>query len=190
MANLRVWVNVKEWDRWARILPSEQFEDDDWRVADGEPATGYVPDDLTFDIDPQFGVELGDVLPNTFNARVVSERLADAIAALGPRLERFPVRIRNARGRVVPERYQLLNILDHLACADVPKCEYVPSLVKGEMSAVTKLVLDERKVDPSLAIFRLAEAPPMVLIRGDAAASLERAGFTACLFVDVARFTR
>ncbi len=190
MANLKVWVNVKEWERWARILPSEQFEDDDWRVADGEPATGYVPDDLTFDIDPQFGVELGDVLPNTFNARVVSERLADAIAALGPRLERFPVRIRNARGRVVPERYELVNILDHVACADVPRCEYVPSLVKGEMSAVTKLVLDERKVDPNLAIFRLAESPPMVLIRGDAAASLERAGFTACLFVDVARFTR
>jgi hypothetical protein len=55
---------------------------------------------------------------------------------------------------------------------------------------VTKLVLDERKVDPTRAIFRLAESPPMVLIRGDAAASLERAGFTACLFVDVARFTR
>lgn len=66
----------------------------------------------------------------------------------------------------------------------------VPSLVKGEMSAVTKLVLDERKVDPNLAIFRLAESPSMVLLRGDAAASLERAGFTACLFVDVAQFER
>jgi hypothetical protein len=42
-------------------------------------------------------------LPNTFNARVVSARMADAIAALGVRLERFPVRIRDARGRGVPE---------------------------------------------------------------------------------------
>ncbi len=190
MTNLKVWVNVKEWDRWARLVRNLDFAKQDWRVADGEPATGFVPDDLTFDVDPQFGVEFGDVLPNTFNARVMSARMADAISALGVRLERFPVRIRNARGRVVPEPYALVNLLDLVPCADVPRCEYVPSLVPGEMSAVTKLVLDDARVDPQRPMFRIAEAPPMILVRADVAAAFEREGFTACRFVDVADFGR
>jgi len=187
----KVWVESQEWNRFARLTPhAGDFRRDDWRFAKGKPATGHVPDDLVFDVDPQFGVELADELPNTFRAHVLAERFASAVAELGVKLERFPVGIRNARGRIVPDRYELVNLLEAVPCVDLERSTYITALVKGQLLKVTKLVLDPSKVDAARPLFRIGEAPFLWLVRDDVVEAWTQAGFTGCRFVAVEDYAR
>jgi hypothetical protein len=163
----------------------------DWaEMQHGESMKGRFPKDAYFDMSDDFpkDVKLVDVHSNLNNFLVVSERFKDFLAGADAlkRNEVYEVGIVNHKGRREKAKYFVIHQFDHLKCADESQCVGVKSrLDPDEYQTLKKLVLDGKKLDASLSLFRVLEYRPMPLFRRDLAAKIEAAELSGIAFEEI-----
>jgi hypothetical protein len=161
----------------------------------GFPQAGTFPANASFAMSANFrkDTKLADVLNNMNRFTVVSERFKDLLeksnALKGN--EVHEVAIFNHKKLREKAKYFLIHQLNFPRCADA-------GLTVGEKDplnpvaygVLTKLVLDESKIDPELAIFRAAEYPERAFFRRDIVTKIQAAGFTGIKFHELEGFRR
>ena len=90
---------------WIEIKLPEELAERDHHLAFGIPSASWVPEDVTLDLSVDHGIRLADAIPNSNSLLVVSEKLKAVLAGSGAAFEFFQVKLRNQRGRIVPEPY-------------------------------------------------------------------------------------
>lgn len=166
----------------------------------GEPQEGKFPEEAHFVMNPRHpkDIKLADALDNKDGLLVFSEKLVDFLKkhkALKNN-EVLPVGIVNHKGRREKARYFVVHQIERPKCVDGGKTKGVKSpLLPDKYQFLDKLVLNEKKIDPAIAIFRPDEAPTATLFRSDLADKILAAEFTGGIeffpldaFDDDARF--
>ena len=166
----------------------------DWaEMQHGESMKGRFPKDAYFEMSDDFpkDVKLVDVHSNLNNFLVVSQRFKDLLQSADAlkRNEVYEVGIVNHKGRREKTSYFVIHQIDHLKCADESQCVGVKSrLDPDEYQSLRKLVLDEKKIDPSLSLFRALAYRPMPLFRRDLAVKIEAAELSGIAFEEIDGF--
>ena len=159
----------------------------------GRSQQGKFPNDACFKMNPDFpkDVKLADVLRNQNRFLVVSERFKGLLVSSDAlkKNEVYEVGIVNHKGRTEKSKYFLIHQIEFPRCADEAQCigEKSP-LDPVEYGVLSKLVLDERKIDPELAIFRPAEYTERPFFRRDVVAKIVAAGLTGMEFCELDEF--
>lgn len=149
------------------------------------------PADARFLMDEDFpkGIALTDALQNDNRFLVASARLRSCLESIPGALfqnELLPVKIINHKGRQEKALYVIVNQLDHPACLKEKDCDGVKNPINPDrFQSIAKLVLDEKRIDPKLMLFRAAEFPKMPLVRRDLAAKLKAEHFTGISFHEI-----
>lgn len=188
----RIWKDDEDWDRWARLAGEpREIEEFSYMLSFGEPARAEMPTEVTFDINPEFGIELADSVPNSSSIYVISDRLRALIASTDSDMEIFPARIRNARGRIEDAPYFILNVLTRHRCVDMERSEFIPNMIrKGQISKLLRAVIDTTRIGTPSQIFRIGETDTDMLVREDLAQKIEAAGMTGLALVPPEDFNR
>jgi hypothetical protein len=175
-----------------RLGPIENVPDKA-EIQYGRSQAGKFPSDARFRMNPDFpkDVKLADVLDNRNDFLIVSERFKDLLVAANAlkNNEVYDVAIFNHKGRREKANYFLIHQIDFPRCADENKSVGTKSKLNPvAYLGLTKLVLDESKIDPDLSIFRAAEYPPRAFFRRDLVAKIQAANFTGIDFSDLDGF--
>jgi hypothetical protein len=146
------------------------------KVMFGDSAAKQLADaEIVFELSPDHGVKLADSIPNTWSLLAVSEPLREALAKTEERIEFYPMRIRDLKGRITKKPYFLANPIGTVDCMDRKKSEFDEDTVaRGQVQRFRRLVLDESKIPADRQIFRLASQKELVLVRKDLAYELYR----------------
>jgi hypothetical protein len=161
-----------------------------YMLAFGERAVDEIPSEITFDINPEFGIELADSIPNSCNVTVVSEPLRALLASTDSDMELFPTRLRNPRGRVEPTPYFILNVLTQHRCVDMERSQYIRAFEPGQIAKLLHPVLIESQIGTPNQIFRIGEAPMVLMVHEDLCRRIEDAGMTGLRFVPVEDYNK
>jgi hypothetical protein len=150
----------------------------------GASRAGNFPADASFVMEKKFpkDVKLADILRNLDSAIVASERFKsflDGIPGALKNNEVYPVAIINHKSRKEKAPYFLIHQVNRPAAVDPKKSVGAKSKIMPDTYVfVEKLVLDEKKIDPEVHIFRLHEIPGKVLVRGELASKIAEQKFT------------
>ena len=129
-----------------------------WKLGDGvELLDGEYPQDAKiFMSDEETGIELPDLVPNTRHLLIVSKRLKDGMAAVnqGP-VQYLPLTIYNHKKRPASKDYFIVNPIGALDVLDTAASEI--HYHDGQVSKVTKYVLDPEKITRAPDLFRIKE---------------------------------
>ncbi len=163
------------------------------KMHQNEPQAGHFPENAAFQMSTDFprDIKLADVLSNIDGFLLVSEELRDFLAKedLLAHNEVHPVAIFNHKGRRESAPYFLVHQIDDPACVDEAKTVGEKSkLMPDQYNTMEKLVLDAKKIGSDYLIFRAAQYKDRILFRGDAAAKIEKGGFTGIKFCDLAGY--
>jgi hypothetical protein len=144
----------------------------------GASRAGSFPVDASYVMNKKFpkDVKLADILLNMDNAVVASERFKSFLEGIPGALknnEVYPVAIINHKGRKEKAPYFLIHQVNRPAAVDPKKSVGAKSKIMPDTYVfVEKLVLDEKKLDPEVQLFRLHEIPGKVLVRGELASKI------------------
>lgn len=156
-------------------------------LTEGTPLNEPLPDEIIFELDPHGGVMLLDMVLNTFDYYIVSERLCNWFHSVGLPMESYPVSIRNHRGRIHKEPYYALNLLGTIDCVDREKSEYT-MLNPDDATPMrdTRVVLDTSKIPEDARLFRPSFLPWHYIFRDDLCAELRQVTpiFTGVVLMD------
>jgi hypothetical protein len=164
------------------------------RMMNGASQIGQFPEEAQFQMDPDRpkDVKLADVLENMNSFLIVSERLKDLFVTWNAlkKCEVLPVGILNHKGRLEKAHYFIIHQVDHPQCVDEGQSigEKSP-LDPSEYISVTKLVFDESKIDPELAILRPLEYRNRAFFRRDIVDKILTTGITGLKFYEVESYT-
>lgn len=161
----------------------------DFELQEGIPKIADFPKDAFFPMDPQYkkNVKLTDNLINTDSLIVVSSKLKDFLQAQQLKnVEYLRVSIINHKGRLASNDYFIVHPIIPQDCLDIEKSGATwNDIIPTDIDSVDKLVIDEAKIDPEVALFRLKYFCPPVLVRRDLAKAITQAGFTGVLWVEL-----
>jgi hypothetical protein len=157
----------------------------------GRSQAGKFPGDASFEMDSRVpkDIKVADALFNTNAFLVVSGRFKSFLEESNAlaKNEVFEVAIVNHKGRKEPDPFYLVHQIEHPFAADTAQTVGVPNgLVPGTYLTLSKLVLDESKIDPALAIFRIAEFPRAIFFRRDFAEKVTAQSFSGVSFTEIA----
>jgi hypothetical protein len=137
------------------------------RLSRGEPLAQDYPEDVRLMMsDDESGLELPDLVGNTFNVLICSAYLKKVLEkeARGP-VEFLKVSIYNHRKRCASRDYFFVNPLGVVDCLDLKasKIEYH----NGKVVEVEKAVFDPDKLHDAPALFRVREDPTYYVVSQD-----------------------
>lgn len=183
-SNYRIW-GVDPGAHYCYLDFIEGF-DDDFRLTRGDPLADEWPDGVAYRMDPAFKkhVALSDNLNAVGGVVVVSERLKAFVEAQGVRNVQFlGVDILNHKGRKVEPAYFILHPIHPQPCIDVAKSAVEWNDLNADyILSMERLVLDEARIDPSVALFRAKHLRDCVFVHQDLAAEIEAGGFSGVEF--------
>lgn len=145
------------------------LREDSWKWHTGKSIASWFPDDVTFKLSKDHGIQLPDSIPNTSSCLVVSEKLKAILASTGSPFEFFPVKIRNHKKKVVPNKYYFANLIGLLPATDKKRSDFELSAIDDRVMHFRRLVLDESKIPKETQIFRLAELRELYIANDDLA---------------------
>jgi hypothetical protein len=180
-----VWTKNDEDDALAWIMESpDELGEKEYQLDEGISVKPWFPKDVTFQLSDERGIRLSDAIPNIMRMLIVSERLKEFFEKNADlKVEYFPVKIRNRKGRLEKAQYFVANLLGGVSCLDTAKSDYVPNaLRKGQVDYFKKIALDVSKIPKSAKIFRLGEKMDLVLVREDLAQAMVNADLTGMQF--------
>lgn len=186
----RVWQHD---DRggWARLARrSATFDPIALALSRGERLEPCAERPIALDIHPHFGGALADSIPNSWNLTVINESLRGLVASSGSDLELLPAEVRDVHRRLVSTSYCVLNILTRHRCVDLSRSQYYPDFEVGQIADLVEAVLDESRIGAPNQLFRLDEAPTVVIVHEDLCRRIERAGATGVRFVPIEDYNR
>lgn len=166
----------------------------DWaRMMNGASQAGRFPAAAQFQMDAsRRDSKLADVLENMNSLLVVSERFRDLLTSWNAlkSCEVLDVGILDHKGKPVAARYFIIHQVDQPSCVDEAQTigEKSP-LEPSEYLAVTRLVLDESRIDRELAILRPAQLRSRTFFRRDIVEKILASGVTGLKFYEIEGYT-
>jgi hypothetical protein len=170
------WVHDFVDENLARLKPKapDVLAANSWRWYTGESLASWFPDDVTFELSKDHGIQLADSIPNTLSCLVVSAKLKALLASSGAQFEFFPVKICNHKKKIVAQPYYLANLVGVLACMDAEHSDFSLSNIDGQVRRFRRLVLADSKIPEGTQVFRLAEMSHLYLVCRDLAVKIKR----------------
>ena len=140
---------------------------DDFRLIQGVRLEPDYPDDVVLALEATSGSMKVDFLRNLWQMIVAGPRALEVLLANGVTeqdVELLPVSIRDKKGRILEERYTIVNPVVTVECLDLTRSE-VSRFKSGEIMDVDAVVVRPDAVPSHLVLFRLGEAPDRILVR-------------------------
>ncbi|AKQ65576.1 hypothetical protein A176_002488 [Myxococcus hansupus] len=164
----------------------------DFELFDGISRASDSSADAYFEMDEDFpdDIRTEDFIVELTSLLVVSERTRQTLDAIGMKNNEFlPVTILNHKGRKEKGPFHILHQVTLQDCIDFEKtvCErnaFDPDL----LSSISQFVLDERRIDPEVSLFRPRYFPYAPMFREDLVEKIRSAGLTGIKFTDPSLF--
>lgn len=171
------WIDDRNDDGLACI--TDRFEaigKNDFRILKEESIHTWWPDEVIFDLSPDYGVKLVDYIPNVLGLHIISEKLKNILNdECGESFDFYPVKIRNQKGRLVNKPYYLAHLRVIIAAMDYDKSDFRLSHINPERaSRIRRIILDEKKIPKNTKVFALKEDSSLWLIRRDLGVKIYR----------------
>jgi len=131
------------------------------------------------------GIRVADVITNALGYVMISSRFKSVLEQHSSAdVEYIPFKLRNHKGRFVPDELFIANVIGIPAnCVDLKKTTGDPDPVnKGRYMFIEQLVFDPKKLDAKRDLFRLPIRPQYLVFRDDLKQKIEAAGITGTLF--------
>lgn len=150
------------------------------------------PEDVFFEFsrDNPEGMILTDWVENSPCWLIISDRFKAVLEKFREEnIEYLPIKIKNHKGRLVSERYWIVNFLVLIEAVDREHSVFkVDGGNVGGIRMFDKLVLREDILKSGPVIFRLKEQPMIVLSRQNLVERLNEEGITGMRFVETDKF--
>ena len=161
---------------------------DSLRLTKGQELEPW-PENVKLHMDPNFpkALQVPDCVKNLQNAIVVSKRLKEFIEAAKPvHVEYLPISIIDHKGKVASAKHFIVNPYKLQDCIDqgASTIRWNP-MDKDLISACTKMVIDEKRIEQNARVFRLQHYRKKVLFARDLAEGIEKAKFTGLNFIEI-----
>jgi len=187
-----VWAGLLERGKNFCVLDDLDNVKDDFELKEGIPRAEGFPEDASFRMDSEYpkAIALADNVFNISRVIVGSKRLKEFIGKQNPRnIEYLPVTIMNHKARVASKDYFIVHPIHPQDALDVKKsgCTW-SEIIEDEIDEIKKLVIDPKRVDPEIPIFRLQHYYRPVLIRRDLAVAISAEGFTGVRWIEPADY--
>ena len=150
---------------WIEIKLPEELDARSHHLAFGIPSSSWFPEGVVLDLSADHGIRLADAVPNAHSLLVVSEKLKKVLENCGATFEFFEVKLRNQRGRMVPEPFFVAHLLDIVECVDKEQSEFEMShILRDQVLYFSRCVLDETRIPERAKIFRLQEKKKVIIV--------------------------
>jgi len=171
-------------EEYASLQEEVQGFDEPWLIRRGEPAAAAFPKGAKAKLTG--GRRLGDLVDNVHQWLLVSQEVVDILLEEPIKLEVLPISLLDKKGRPVPGRYSIANVLGTVDCLDLEKSEYTEDPMEdGKMMAFDRVILDPKRIPRKPSLFRLKQMPELLVVRSDLVARLEAAGATGVKLLDL-----
>lgn len=174
----------------AAVLTLLQEVEDDFELLKGISRADNFPSDAYFQFSPDFPRDLllEDFIKNENKVLVASQRAREVIESHAAKNNEFlPVTIVDHKGREVPEPYFIVHQIVLQPCIDEGASEFEENAIDPErIYYMDRLVLDESRVDPEVALFRMARFAKVPVFRRDLAERIQAAALTGIVFEEIA----
>ena len=155
---------------------------DDFRLIQGVRLKPDYPDDVVLGLELAGGNMKVDFLRNTDRIIVAGPRALEVLLANGVTeqdVELLPVSIRDKKGRILEERYTIVNPVVSVRCMDRARSVF-ETFEDGtdDVMAVDELYVTPDAIPPNLVLFRLGETPDRILVRDDLLKAIQGAKLT------------
>ena len=108
-----------------------------------------------------------------------------------PRVDYLPVTILNHKSKPVSSDYSIINPLEPIDCIDLEKSEArMDSMDKSTIEGVSRLVIDESKIEQGRVLFRPKRFYWVILVHRRLAEAIDGQGFTGVRWVELDAFSR
>ncbi len=166
---------------WKLPRPSREIPDD-FRLIQGVRLKPDYPEDVVLTLEASGGNMKVDFLRNLSQMIVAGPRALEVLLANGVTeqdVELLPVSIRDKKGRILEERYTIVNPVASVRCMDRTRSvfeTYDPST--DDVMWINNLYITRDALPEHLVLFRLAEAPDRILVRDDLFEAIQEAKLT------------
>jgi hypothetical protein len=135
-------------------------------------------------------IELIDSLNTLASALIVNDRVCQLFEQEGvTNIELLPVKAVNHKGKVVKERYFVVNILSSIDCVDASQSKVKWNNIDPTMiSGVEKMVIDPQKIPPNLKLCRLKSMKFETIIHRGLADKIRGAKLRGFAFIEIDQF--
>jgi hypothetical protein len=189
---MQYFIGASDVGRGACSLQSLKGVKRDYELFDGISRANNFPPDACFDMDDDFPDDLRteDFISNLTSVLVVSEQTRQALEATSLKNNEFlPVTVFNHKQRKEKGPFYILNQIELQDCIDFDKTVCTRNAIDPDLlSTIERLVLDERRIDPSVALFRLKYFPYAPMFREDLVEKIRSAGLTGIKFTEPSRY--
>jgi hypothetical protein len=146
---------------------------------------------MMFDVDAFDNLKGNDILWGGRPYMMFSKRLITLLKRNGVNnIQYFPVKIQSAATRELDVTYSIANIVGRFNCLDWKKSKVVNSPVAPtHILSIEKLKVDISKIPDSKEIFRMGEAPAVILCSKNIKKSVEENKIMGVSFVDVDEYS-
>lgn len=123
-----------------------------------------------FTHDPYTGRKLRDYI-HGIHAFFMNHALKATLDELGiDNIQYFPCLLMDSKNKLMSDDYFFTNVVGTWGCIDIEKSEYTVDPFREEhFDTMTRIVLDQNKINPDLKLFRLGKFTETLLIRSDLA---------------------
>jgi len=170
VASYYVWTHDDD-ARYAWVLNLPEFMvtwKEGYLVEEGVPLSAIMPTRRVFQLDQTRGTMLTDSIPNVCGILLVSKELRTFLErSSGADWEFLPARVKNARGRLLPQPIFIANLLGPSVPLDRKRSDVDWSFRANRTDCIRRLVIDEKELPRSRKIFRLAERGKVLIVRED-----------------------
>ncbi|HYO53517.1 imm11 family protein [Archangium sp.] len=146
------------------------------------PMGTLFPPTTVLSVHPRSGDMLTDFIDNSDSVLYASANAREVLVANGVgegAAEYLPFILHDKQGRVVKERYFVVNPLRSIPCFDFERSSYETYPHKPEkISLLRTIQLRVDKIPEDARLFRMAESTPFVIIRSDLWEAIQKAGLT------------
>jgi hypothetical protein len=150
------------------------------------------PADAVMSMSPHFkkDTKLVDDVMNAGDLKVCSARVVAFLKSKKLKaVEYLPITILDHKKNVASKDYCLVNPFGLQDALDLQASEPTYNAIDNSIDSVARIVLDKKRIDPGVRIFRLAGLFRPVLVDKELAQDLTSQGFVGMSFVDPASVT-
>jgi hypothetical protein len=162
-------------------------------IEEGVPVYNIFPTDSYFEmnLDYPFNLLLTDTLYNLHDLIIVSNKEKAFLETYElANIEYLPVTILNHKGKPVETNYFIIHPIYPIDCLDRAACDVIWSEIDSNViETVTKLAIDENKIDGTLDLVRFKHLGRVIAIRRTLAEALDSEGFTGNKWIELNKFS-
>lgn len=135
---------------------------------------------MGFSDDYPDAIKLYDFVTNIDDLFIVSKKVKEIIEGLSvDNMEYFQLTLFDHQMKIAATDYYILNLVGSIDCIDMDETVCVMErLLKGRISDIDNLVLDESKIPPDAKMFRLANKPEEYIVSDAVRKVFEENGIT------------